>query len=125
VSWPAFELNTSRIQVETSTALSVKEGEKAGKIRRTELVRDAYDIIAGKAEGKRLFTRCKKRRENHINAYRKEIGWGVMNWMHLAQDKRTRVGCCDRGDEHLGVIKDEGFLDYCTKLPILKMSYFL
>jgi hypothetical protein len=59
VSLPAFELNTSRIQVEKR------------KITGTDHMKDAYDFIPGKAEGKRPLRRRKQRWENNIKVYRK------------------------------------------------------
>jgi hypothetical protein len=58
-----------------------------GKTTHTGHRRDAHDIIAGKAAGKRPLRRCRQKWDNNIKVYRKEIGWEVVDWMHLAQDR--------------------------------------
>jgi hypothetical protein len=50
-------------------------------------MRNAYDILVGKREGKRLCGRPRCREENNIKMDRREIVWGSVNWMHLAQDR--------------------------------------
>jgi hypothetical protein len=40
----------------------------------------------GKAEGKKLLARTRHRRENSIKMHLREMGWGSMDWIHLAQD---------------------------------------
>jgi hypothetical protein len=48
---------------------------------------DAYNILVGKPEGKRSLERRRRRWENNIRIDRREIGWQVVDWMHLAQDR--------------------------------------
>jgi hypothetical protein len=43
--------------------------------------RNAYRILVGKPEGKRC------RREDNIKNDLRKIGWGVMDWIDLAQDR--------------------------------------
>jgi hypothetical protein len=50
-------------------------------------MRNAYNILVGKAEGKRPTGRHRNRRRNYIRMDRAEIGWEGMDWMHLAQDR--------------------------------------
>jgi hypothetical protein len=49
-------------------------------------VRNAYKILVGKPEGKRLLGRPKLRGENNISMDDTEIGWEVVDWIHLAKD---------------------------------------
>jgi hypothetical protein len=41
----------------------------------------------GKPEEKRPLGRLRRRLEDNIKADFREIGWGDMNWIHLAPDK--------------------------------------
>jgi hypothetical protein len=50
-------------------------------------MRSAYNILAGKAEGKCPRGRHRRRWEDNIRMDLREIGWEVVNYMHLAQDK--------------------------------------
>jgi hypothetical protein len=43
--------------------------------------------LVEKSEGKRPIGRPRRRWEDNIRKNRKEIGWEVVDWMHLAQDK--------------------------------------
>jgi hypothetical protein len=49
--------------------------------------RNAYRILVGKPEGKRPLGRPRGRWEDNIRMDRREIGWGGMNWIDLAQDR--------------------------------------
>jgi hypothetical protein len=49
--------------------------------------KNAYRALVGKTEGKRLLRRHRCRWEDNIKMYFREIGWGGMNWTHLAQDR--------------------------------------
>jgi hypothetical protein len=46
-----------------------------------------YRILVGKPEGKRPLGRPRCRWEDNTKMDLKEIGWGGMAWIHLAQDK--------------------------------------
>jgi hypothetical protein len=52
--------------------------------------RGAYRIFVGKTEGKRPLGRPKHRWEDNIKMYLREIGWGGMDWIDLAQDINQR-----------------------------------
>jgi hypothetical protein len=41
----------------------------------------------GKPEGKRPLERPESRRADNIKMYLREIGWGGMDWINLAQDR--------------------------------------
>jgi hypothetical protein len=49
--------------------------------------RNTYRILVGKPEGKRSLGRPRLRRGNKIKMDLTEIGWGVVNWIDLAQDR--------------------------------------
>jgi hypothetical protein len=50
--------------------------------------RNAYRILVGKPEGKRPVGRPRRRWENNIIMDLREIGWGGMDWIDLAQDRK-------------------------------------
>jgi hypothetical protein len=47
----------------------------------------AYRILVGKPEGKKPLGRPRRRWEDNIRMDLREIGWGGMDWIGLAQDK--------------------------------------
>jgi hypothetical protein len=47
----------------------------------------ACRILVGKPEGKRPLRRPRYRWEDDIRMDLREIGWGGMDWIHLAQDR--------------------------------------
>jgi hypothetical protein len=49
--------------------------------------RNVYRVLVGKPEGKRLLGRPRHRWEDRIKMDLREIGWGVVEWIHLAQDR--------------------------------------
>jgi hypothetical protein len=49
-------------------------------------MRYAYNILVGNPEGMRPLGRSKHRWEDNIKMNLREIGWEVVEWMHLAQD---------------------------------------
>jgi hypothetical protein len=49
--------------------------------------RNAYNILFGKAERKKLLGRSRRRWEDNIRMDLREIGWEVVDWIHLAQDR--------------------------------------
>jgi hypothetical protein len=49
--------------------------------------RRVYKVLMGKTEGKRPLGRPKRRWEDGIRIYLREIGWGSVEWIHLAQDR--------------------------------------
>jgi hypothetical protein len=52
-------------------------------------VRGAYNILVGRPEGRRPLGRPRRRWEDNIKMYLKEIGFGDVNWIHLARDRDT------------------------------------
>jgi hypothetical protein len=49
--------------------------------------RNAYRILVGKPEGKRPLARPGRRWDDHIRMDLREIKWGGMDWIDLAQDR--------------------------------------
>jgi hypothetical protein len=49
--------------------------------------RNVYRILVGKPEGKRPLGRPRRRWEDNIRLDLREIGWGGMDWIDLAQDR--------------------------------------
>jgi hypothetical protein len=47
--------------------------------------RNAYRILVGKPEGKTPLRRPRRRREANIKRDLRQIGWGGMDWIKLAQ----------------------------------------
>jgi hypothetical protein len=50
-------------------------------------MKNAYRILVGKPEGKRSLGRSRRRCVNNIKMDLREIGWGGMDWIDLAQDR--------------------------------------
>jgi hypothetical protein len=48
---------------------------------------NAYRISVGNPEGKRLLGRRRHRWMDNIDTDLREIGWGVMDWIDLIQDR--------------------------------------
>jgi hypothetical protein len=49
-------------------------------------MRNPYKIFIVKSEGKRPLGRPRRRWEDNIRVDLREIGWEVVDWMHLDQD---------------------------------------
>jgi hypothetical protein len=48
---------------------------------------DKYSILVGEPVGKKPFTRPRLRWEYNIRVDIREIGWEIVDWIHLAQDR--------------------------------------
>jgi hypothetical protein len=51
--------------------------------------RDAYRILVGRPEGRRLLGRPRRRWEDNIKMDLQNVGWG-MDWIEVAQDRDRR-----------------------------------
>jgi hypothetical protein len=49
--------------------------------------RNVYRVLTGKPEGKRPLERLRRRWEDGIKVVLREIVWGGVEWIHLAQDR--------------------------------------
>jgi hypothetical protein len=50
-------------------------------------VRSAYNILVGRPEGRRPLGRPRRRWEDKIKIDLRDIGFGDVNWINLAQDR--------------------------------------
>jgi hypothetical protein len=51
--------------------------------------RGVYGVLVGRSEGKRPLRRRRRRWEENIKMYLREIGIDGMNWIRLAQDRSS------------------------------------
>jgi hypothetical protein len=59
----------------------------AGHVARIGKVRNTYRIFGAKPEGKRPFRGPRVRSDDNIRINLREIGYGIVDWIHLAQDR--------------------------------------
>jgi hypothetical protein len=59
----------------------------AGHVARMGEGKNVYRVLVGKPEGKRQLGRPRRRWEDGIKMDLREIGWGRVEWIHLAQDR--------------------------------------
>jgi hypothetical protein len=59
----------------------------AVNVARMGQIRNTYKILDGKHEGMTLLGTPMHRWENNIRLDLREIGWGGVDWIHLAQDR--------------------------------------
>jgi hypothetical protein len=64
--------------------------------------RNVYKVLMGKPEGKKPLERPGRRWEYRIRMDLREIGWGNVEWIQLAQDRDRWRGSCEYGDEPSG-----------------------
>jgi hypothetical protein len=68
--------------------------------------RKVYKVLVRKPEGKRPLGRPRRRWEDGVRMDLREIGFGGVDWIRLAQD-RPVAGCCECGDEPSGCCATE------------------
>jgi hypothetical protein len=73
--------------------------------------RNAYRILVGLPGGIRPLGRLKRRRVNNIKMDLREIGWGGMDWIDLAQNRDPWRDSCEHGNEPSSAIKCWEFLE--------------
>jgi hypothetical protein len=59
----------------------------AGHVARMGESRDAYRALVGKPEGRRPLERPRRRCEDNIKMDLRDVGWGCVDWINLAQDR--------------------------------------
>jgi hypothetical protein len=59
----------------------------AGHVARMGEKRNAYRILVGKPEGKRLLGRLRHRWVDNIKMDLREIGWDEVDWTDMAKDR--------------------------------------
>jgi hypothetical protein len=68
--------------------------------------------FGGKLKGKRSLGRPRRRSKDNIKQDLQDVGWGRMDWFHLAQDgDRWRALICKGGNEFSVFIKFGAFRD--------------
>jgi hypothetical protein len=65
----------------------VKEDEMGKACSTNREKRNAYRMLVGKAEGNRPLGRPRRRWVDNIKMNLREIGWGGMDWIDLAQER--------------------------------------
>ena len=60
---------------------------RAGHVARMGVRRGIYGVSVGKPEGERPLGRPRRRWEDNINMDLQEVGWGVIDWIGLIQEK--------------------------------------
>jgi hypothetical protein len=66
----------------------------AGNVARMGEGRGAYGILVERPEGRRPLGRPRRRWDDNIKMDLQDVGWGVMDWIDMAQDRdrwRARV----------------------------------
>jgi hypothetical protein len=58
-----------------------------GQVASMAETRTAYKVLVGKPEEKRTLARPRRRWEDNIKRDGREIGFGNVDWIHLAQDR--------------------------------------
>jgi hypothetical protein len=66
---------------------------------------NAYRILVGKPEGKRPLGRPRRSLADNIEIELREIGWDVMDWIDLAQNRDQWRAPFEHGNERSGSIK--------------------
>lgn len=86
-------------------------------------IRNMYNILGGKPDGKRLPRISRRRRKNNIKVDLLEILWESVNWIHVAQDRGMWWSFVKTAMNVFGSIKQEfyGFL----KKGLQTLSLFL
>jgi len=46
-----------------------------------------YKVVVGRSDGKKPFERTRRKREDNIKTGLQEVGWGNIDWIHLAVDR--------------------------------------
>jgi hypothetical protein len=65
----------------------VKEDQMGRACRTNDERRNAYRILVGKPQGRRLLGRPRRRWVDNIKMDLKDIGWDDIDWIDLAQDR--------------------------------------
>jgi hypothetical protein len=81
------ELHNLYASSDIITVMKSRRMRQAGHVARMGEMRNAYNILAGRSEGKKPIRRSKHRWEDNIRMYLREMGWEGVDWMHLAQDR--------------------------------------
>jgi hypothetical protein len=66
--------------------IKARKMRRAGHVTRMGVKRNGYRVLVGNPEGKKPLKRRRHSWEDNIKMDFREIGWGGMDWIHLAQD---------------------------------------
>jgi hypothetical protein len=81
------ELHNLHSSPSTITMIKSKRMRWAGHVAQTRSKRNAYRILVGKPQGKRPLGRPRRKSMDNVKTDLREIGWGGMDWIYLAQDR--------------------------------------
>jgi hypothetical protein len=81
------ELHNLHSSPDISRQIKSRRMRWAGHVARMGEGRNVYRILVGKPERRRPFGRSRSRWEDGIKMDLREIGWGGVEWIHLAQDR--------------------------------------
>jgi transcription termination factor 2 len=59
----------------------------AGHVARMRKKRNPYRIFVGKPRRKEITRKTRRRWVDNIKVVLRELGWGGMDWIHMAQDR--------------------------------------
>jgi hypothetical protein len=85
--WHNGELHNTYSSPDITTHIKSRKMRWAGHVARMGEGRHVYRVLVGKPEGKRPLERPRRRWEDGIKMDLMEIGWGGVEWIHLAQDR--------------------------------------
>jgi hypothetical protein len=60
---------------------------RSGHVACIEMIRNAYNVLVGKLEGKRPFGRARRTWEDNIIMDLRRIAWEGVDWIYLAQER--------------------------------------
>jgi hypothetical protein len=92
-------------------SLSIIRIIKSGRMRwarhvaRMGYKRNSYRILLGKPQGNRPPGRPRRTWEDNIRMDLREIRWGGMDWIDLAQDRDQWRASCEHGNEPSGSVR--------------------
>jgi hypothetical protein len=87
------------------TTIKSRRVRWAGHVAHMGTKRNTYRILVGKPEAKRPLTRPRRRWVDSVKMNFREIGWGGMDWIDLAQGRDQWRALYEHSNEPLGSIK--------------------
>jgi hypothetical protein len=80
----AWEYKINIVLTSITTVIKTRRMRWAGHVARMGKVGNAYNILVGKPEGRRPLGRPKRRWKDNIKIDLTEMGFGDVDWIHLA-----------------------------------------
>jgi hypothetical protein len=62
---------------------------RVGHVARMRVIRIWYKILVRESEGNGLLGRPRRRWEDNMRRYVRDMGWESVHWIHLVQDRDT------------------------------------